>query len=176
MTEDMTTALLCVVPTPVGPCTLIGDREVVLACGLTDDVDRLMSLIHPSLRPASLTIVARLGRASDAIDRYFSGEICATDEVAVRQRATSLRERGWDELRRIEPGDPISYGELAKRLDMPRGARAAGQVCARNAVSLFVPCHRVVASNGTLNHYGWGLSAKQWLLDFEAEYRACEAS
>ena len=82
-------------------------------------------------------------------------------------RATTLRERGWGELRRIAPGVPITYGELAKRLDSPRAARAAGQVCARNPVSLFVPCHRVVAANGDLHNFGWGVPVKDWLLRHE---------
>ena len=73
-------------------------------------------------------------------------------------------------MRRIAPGEPISYGELAKRIDLPRGARAAGQICARNAASLFVPCHRVVASDGSPHHFGWGLPVKEWLLAHEHDH------
>ena len=152
--------------TPAGNCMVVASGDVVIACGFTSDMNRLLTLIHPSLRPSSVDNVVHHGIA-DAINSYFEGDVRAIDSVPVRQCSTPLRERGWHELRQVGPGDAIGYGELAKRMDMVRGARAAGQVCARNAASLFIPCHRIVASDSTLNHYGWGLPAKQWLLDFE---------
>ena len=164
----MTDALLCTHPTPTGPFNVIARTDgTVLASGFTDDVDRLLGLIAPALRPSALERRPDLGPISEAVTAYFDGDVTAIDAVRVEQRSTTVRERGWDELRRIPPGEPISYGELAKRIDVPRGVRAAGQVCARNAASLFVPCHRVVASDGTLHRFGWGLPAKQWLLAHE---------
>jgi methylated-DNA-[protein]-cysteine S-methyltransferase len=171
MTHDH--ALVHSVTTPAGPFTAIAlDDGTVVASGFTDDVDRLTILIHPTIRPVRLEPAASLGAISDAVDAYFAGDIGAIDIVPVIQHSTALRERGWDELRRIPGGAPISYGELAKRMDVPRGARAAGQVCARNAASLFVPCHRVVASDGAPHHFGWGLPIKEWLLGFEYEHAA----
>ncbi len=153
--------------TPTGPFTVIARDGVVLASGFTDDVARLTVLIHPSIRPNEVAPVATLGDITDAVAEYFTGDIRTIDEVTVLQRSTAVRERGWDELRRIAPGEPISYGELAKRIDLPRGARAAGQICARNAASLFVPCHRVVAADRSPHHFGWGLPVKEWLLAHE---------
>ncbi len=154
--------------TPTGPFTVIARADgTVLASGFTEDVGRLHALIHASIRPERLEPRAPRGYVSDAVDAYFAGDVGAIDAVPVLQRSTATRERGWAELRRIPAGDPISYGELAKRIDLPRGARAAGQICARNAASLFVPCHRVVAANRTLHHFGWGLPVKNWLLTHE---------
>ena len=154
------------IDTPVGACTVISTGDAVVACGFTTDVDRLMMLIHPSLRPESLKRTVHRSIA-EAITLFFEGEVGAIDAVPVLQCSTPLRELGWRELRKVKPGEAISYGELAKRMDIPRGARAAGQVCARNPASLFVPCHRIVAADGTLNHYLWGLTTKRWLLEFE---------
>jgi methylated-DNA-[protein]-cysteine S-methyltransferase len=153
--------------TPVGPFTVIAHDGIVLASGFTDELDRLTTLIHPGIRPNDIATSASLGAISDAVDAYFAGEIVAIDSVPVVQHSTAVRERGWEELRRIAAGEPISYGELAKRIDLPRGARAAGQICARNAASLFVPCHRVVAADGSPHHFGWGLPIKEWLLVHE---------
>jgi methylated-DNA-[protein]-cysteine S-methyltransferase len=158
-------------PTPGAVFTTIATTDgTVIASGFTDDVDHLMSLIGAPLRPQSLERRASLESICDAVDAYFAGSIDAIDPVRVVQSSTALRERGWEELRRITPGEPISYGELAKRIDVPRGARAAGQVCARNAASLFVPCHRVVAAGGSAHHFGWGLPTKNWLLTHEATH------
>ncbi len=152
--------------TPVGTCMVISNGDAVIACGFTQDANRLLALIHPSLRPRVLQDVVHRGIA-ELIVQYFDGDTTAIDSISVRQQSTQVRERGWRELCRVRPGETISYGELAQRMDVPRGARAAGQVCARNAASLFVPCHRIVAADGKLNHYAWGLSVKRWLLDFE---------
>ncbi len=160
-------AFIAAQPTPVGVLTIVADGDTVLAAGFTDDADHLLGLISPLLRPTTLDRRSSLGAISDAVDAYFSGSLDAIDSIAVAQRSTAIRERGWEALRQIAPGEPISYGELAKRIDRPRGARAAGQICARNAASLFVPCHRVVAADGAPHHYGWGLPVKEWLLDHE---------
>ena len=154
--------------TPAGPFTVVARPDgTVLASGFTAAVDRLTMLLHDSIRPGRLESRAARGSVSNAVDAYFAGDLGAIDAVAVVQCASAIRERGWEELRRIPPGAPISYGELAKRIDVPRGARVAGQVCARNAASLFVPCHRVVAFDGTPHHFGWGLPVKEWLLAHE---------
>jgi methylated-DNA-[protein]-cysteine S-methyltransferase len=164
--ESPAAAQMMELSTPIGAVTVVTKGDVVIACGFTTDAAQLLGLVHSSLRPEAVQR-RHHGPIADTIERYFVGDVAAIDAVPVLQRSTPLRERGWDTLRKVAAGDPISYGELAKRMDIPRGARAAGQVCARNAVSLFVPCHRVVAADGTLNHYAWGLAAKQWLLEFE---------
>jgi methylated-DNA-[protein]-cysteine S-methyltransferase len=168
--RSSTVATVMELATPVGACTVIVTHDTVIACGFSTEIAQLMNLIHPSLRPSVLEHHNH-PVIETAIDRYFDGDVVGINAVPVLQRSTPLRERGWEELRKVGAGDAISYGELAKRMDMPRGARAAGQVCARNAVSLFIPCHRVVAADGSLNHYAWGLPIKRWLLEFESACR-----
>ena len=75
---------------------------------------------------------------------------------------------GWDALRWIAPGRPLSYTELAVALGSPRAVRAAAAICARNAPALFVPCHRVCRSDGGLGGFAWGLEVKQALLARES--------
>jgi len=79
-------------------------------------------------------------------------------------RGTAFQLRVWEALRRIPPGETRSYGELAKMIGDPRAARAVARSCATNPVSLAVPCHRVVGSDGDLTGYRWGVPRKREML------------
>lgn len=100
---------------------------------------------------------------------YFRGELDALDDIAVAARGSDLRQRVWEAVRRIPPGEVASYGELAARLgyDDRRMARSIGTANASNPVAIVVPCHRVIGKDGGLRGYAWGLERKQWLLDHE---------
>ena len=73
----------------------------------------------------------------------------------------------WAELRAIPYGETISYGELARRVGNPKASRAVGLANGRNPVAVIVPCHRVIAADGSLGGYGGGLDRKVHLLDLE---------
>ena len=86
-------------------------------------------------------------------------------------RGTAFQMRVWDALRRIPPGETRSYAELAAMIDEPRAIRAVARSCATNPVSLAVPCHRVVGSDGALTGYRWGVPRKRALLEREIAAR-----
>jgi len=73
----------------------------------------------------------------------------------------------WCALRDIPYGRTATYGELAAELGQPAASRAVGLANGRNPVSIVVPCHRVVGSNGSLTGYGGGIDRKRFLLDLE---------
>ena len=73
----------------------------------------------------------------------------------------------WAELQAIPYGETISYAELAKRIGQPTASRAVGSANGRNHISVVVPCHRVIAADGTLGGYGGELWRKEWLLKLE---------
>lgn len=101
-----------------------------------------------------------------ALKAYFRGDPHALDlEVALN--GTPFQHEIWKQLSRIPFGQTISYAELAKRAGSPGAARAAGRANATNPVSLVVPCHRVIGSNGTLTGYGGGMERKEALLIHE---------
>ncbi len=81
---------------------------------------------------------------------------------------TSFQRAVWRELRRIAPGRTRSYAEIARRIGRPNAARAVGAAVGANPVSLFIPCHRAVGSDGRLTGYRWGLARKRKLLAHEA--------
>jgi methylated-DNA-[protein]-cysteine S-methyltransferase len=162
------------VATPPGPFTvLVGTdgtgQEVVLASGWTDDMDALLPVVHRSLRPMEIEHAARLP-VLDVVDAFVSGRIDAIDDVAVHQRSGPFLEDAWEVLRTVPAGRPDTYAAFAARCGRPAAIRAAANACARNATALFVPCHRVLGSDGGLGGFRWGTPVKRWLLDHEAEH------
>lgn len=163
----MTTATIQTIDTPDGPFTIVADdRGRVLASGWTADADAALGRIHPRLRPEDV----REGEtdAAAAVRAYYAGDLAAIDGVEVAQQGTAMQDAGWAALRRIEPGYPLSYAEFAVELGQPSAVRAAASVCARNAPALFVPCHRVLRSDGSMGGFAWGTAVKQSLLARES--------
>lgn len=161
-------AYITTTDTPLGPFTVIAeDDDTVLASGWTAGRDRLLGYIAPGLRPE--TVIARTGTSSvvDAVAAYHAGEVSAPDAVAVRHLAGPFLTAAWEALRKVAPGEIISYRELASRAGSPAAIRAAGSACARNPSALFIPCHRVQRGDGTLGGFGYGLDVKRWLLRHE---------
>jgi len=152
--------------TPDGAFTLIADTEArVLAAGWTTDADALVVRVHPALRPVDL--VPGRTAAGAAVTAYYAGDLAPIMAVPVRQHGTDLQLQGWAELRNIAPGAPLSYAEFAARLGKPSASRVAASICARNAPALFVPCHRVLRTDGSLGGFAWGTPVKHALLERE---------
>jgi len=84
-------------------------------------------------------------------------------------RGTAFQHRVWDALRRIPVGSTASYAEIAKAIGAPKSVRAVARACATNPISVAIPCHRVVGSNGSLTGYRGGLQRKRALLAKEAK-------
>lgn len=107
----------------------------------------------------------------DRLVRYSGGELSALDEIELdMEGAPPFFRAAWRACRRIPPGETRSYRWLAAEAGNPLALRAAGQAMARNRFSLIVPCHRVIASDGTLGGYGGGgLGVKAQLLRMEQE-------
>jgi methylated-DNA-[protein]-cysteine S-methyltransferase len=168
------TARFATTATPPGPFTVVvttGDdgSDVVLASGWTDDVADLLPVVHRSLRP---TWVEQAGRLPvlDTVEAFVAGDVTAIDPVRVRQRSGPFLEDAWEVLRTVPAGTPDTYAAFAARCGRPAAVRAAANACARNAAALFVPCHRVLGSDGGLGGFRWGTPVKRWLLDHEAEH------
>ena len=104
-----------------------------------------------------------------AIAGYFSGQLSAIDSLPTATGGSDLQCRVWDALRRIPAGTTTTYGKLARELgfDDPRAAVEVGAANGANPIAIIVPCHRVIASNGELKGYAWGLHRKRWLLEHE---------
>lgn len=156
------------IDTPAGPLTIVvSEAGAVRASGFTADVEQLLRLVHPSLLEATRP-VAEVGAAGDAARSFFAGELTALDAVPVEQHTGGeFMAHAWRVMRDIKPGAPITYTGFAALAGRPAAARAAAAACARNAAAPFVPCHRVLRTDGTLGGYRWGLGVKTRLLAHE---------
>ena len=175
----LTTARSATVATPPGPFTVVvgaddDGRDVVLASGWTADLADLLPVVHPMLRPADVEQVSRLPVLA-AVDAFFSGDVAAIDDVVVHQRSGPFLQEAWEVLRTVPAGRPDTYAAFAARCGHPAAIRAAANACARNAAALFIPCHRVLGSDGGLGGFRWGLPVKRWLLDHEAAHATVAA-
>lgn len=98
---------------------------------------------------------------------YFERERTAF-ELPLAAAGSAFQQRVWRVLREIPYGATVSYGEIARRVDLPPGgSRAVGLANGANPISIVVPCHRVIGANGSLTGYGGGLDRKRLLLDLE---------
>ncbi|MBI1372156.1 MAG: methylated-DNA--[protein]-cysteine S-methyltransferase [Phycisphaera sp.] len=100
------------------------------------------------------------------LDAYFAGELTSFD-LRLAPEGTRFQRRVWDQLLAIPCGETRSYGDLARRLGQPGASRAVGAANGRNPIAIIIPCHRVIAADGTLGGYSSGLDRKRWLLDHE---------
>lgn len=163
------------VDTPDGPFTaLFDDDGVVFASGWVDDGEYLRALIHPALRPE--TLVQRPGgQVAAAVQAYYEGDHAAPARIEVRQQSGPFLQSAWAALREVPAGPPVTYSELAELAGNAAAIRAAAACCAQNAAALFVPCHRVVHSDGTLGGFRYGLDIKEALIDRESAPATAES-
>ncbi|MFM7392021.1 MAG: methylated-DNA--[protein]-cysteine S-methyltransferase, partial [Actinomycetota bacterium] len=97
---------------------------------------------------------------------YFAGMRRRFD-VPLHLEGTDFQERAWAAMRKIPFGSTISYAQQAKQIGKPRATRAVGTANGANPVPIIVPCHRVIASDGSLGGYALGLAMKRKLLALE---------
>jgi methylated-DNA-[protein]-cysteine S-methyltransferase len=105
--------------------------------------------------------------AAKQLDEYFARRR-RTFELPLAVSGTSFQEQVWLTLAEIPYGETISYGELARWVGRPQAFRAVGQANGANPIAIILPCHRVIAADGTIGGYGGGLPTKRRLLALES--------
>jgi methylated-DNA-[protein]-cysteine S-methyltransferase len=158
------------VATPIGELIVVADAEGNLrTVDWTDHEKRMKQLLDRqygkgryALKPAR-----NPGGLSTAMRRYFSGDLGVIETLPVKTEGTAFQRSVWRALSRIKCGTTISYAELARRIGKPKAVRAVGLANGQNPISIVVPCHRVIGSDGSLTGYGGGLNRKKWLLQHE---------
>ena len=123
--------------------------------------DKTVQKEHPVLRAASVWL-----------DRYFAGEKPLISELRLAPEGSEFRQEVWNILCGIPYGGLTTYGEIAKEIAVRFGkqhmsAQAVGGAVGHNPISIIIPCHRVVGTNGSLTGYAGGIDKKIWLLQHE---------
>jgi methylated-DNA-[protein]-cysteine S-methyltransferase len=109
---------------------------------------------------------AALAETAEQFAAYFDGELRQFD-VRLSLHGTPFQQRVWRALCEVPMGQTRTYADLACRIGAPRAVRAVGAAVGRNPISIIVPCHRIVGSDGGLRGFAGGLARKRWLLEHE---------
>jgi AraC family transcriptional regulator of adaptative response/methylated-DNA-[protein]-cysteine methyltransferase len=155
--------------TPLGPMVgVAGDEglellEFVDRRALERELGSMRRRLDRAIIPGEHDILAA---AASQLAEYFAGGRQRFD-LPIRMRGSDFQLRVWRALCEIPYGETRSYSEIARRVGAPGAVRAVGTTNGRNQIAIVVPCHRVIASDGTLSGYGGGRWRKQWLLDHE---------
>ncbi|MBE0415291.1 MAG: methylated-DNA--[protein]-cysteine S-methyltransferase [Dehalococcoidia bacterium] len=121
--------------------------------------------------PGAIADPSPFGDLPHRMRRYFRGEPISFDEKLDLAHATTFRRAVWEATRAIPYGETQSYGWIAQQIGKPKALRAVGQALAKNPLPIVVPCHRVVAQDGSLRGFGGGLAIRKRLLELEALVR-----
>jgi methylated-DNA-[protein]-cysteine S-methyltransferase len=143
---------------PIGTIVLRGDERTL--------VQLFLPSARPRPRPMSGPVPAPVAKAARQLDEYFAGTR-RTFSLDFELDGTEFQRRVWLALAEIPYGETVSYGELARAVGHPNAYRAVGSANGANPLAIILPCHRVIASDGSLGGYGGGLPTKQRLLDLE---------
>jgi methylated-DNA-[protein]-cysteine S-methyltransferase len=155
----------------VGPIHMVAEGGRLLAMEFGDVEHRLMPMLRSRFgKEPMLESEDDLSEITSAIRAYFEGDLAAIDAIEVDGGGTEFQRHAWQSLRAIPPGETRTYGQMAAALGRPNAARAVGMANALNPISLVVPCHRLVGSNGSLTGYGGGIERKRWLIDHERRH------
>jgi methylated-DNA-[protein]-cysteine S-methyltransferase len=147
---------------PIGILEISGSEEGINSVHFVDN----KTISHPEM-PSALEDCCR------QLDEYFAGN---RNEFALKLRlnGTDFQKKVWHQLMKIPFGMTVSYKDVAHAIKNKKAVRAVGSANGRNNIAIIVPCHRVIAHDGTLGGYGGGLWRKEWLLEHEKKHmRLC---
>ncbi len=153
--------------TPLGLLFLAVNRNGLFALDFGRSESEFLKRLDPraQLKKNSPGVAAVV----DQLRKYFAGALCDFNLPLDLSRLTGFQRNVLECTQRIPRGQIWTYNQLARELGRPHSSRPVGQALARNPIPIIIPCHRVIASNGSLRGYsgGSGLKTKQWLLEFE---------
>ena len=153
--------------TPFGPLVAFAHGRTLCALAFADHEDSLLSDLTRRFGQVSLRRDSDTAGVRKAFAAYAKGDTAALDSLEVDTGGTPFQQSVWRALREIPAGTTMSYAGLARAIGRPAAVRAVGAANGANPVAIVIPCHRVIASDGSLHGYGGGLDRKRWLLDHE---------
>lgn len=143
--------------TPVGILELKGDAKGLASVLFKEEENDVVSEKIPK----------ELNDAALQLQEYFEGNRKEFN-LKLSPEGTDFQKRVWEELQQIPFGKTTSYQQMANTLGDPKVIRAAASANGKNPISIIIPCHRVIGSDGSLTGYAGGLHRKKWLLEFES--------
>ncbi len=157
----METLYFSIWQSPIGPLTLVASEQGLFGV--------VFGAVRPPSRKRGVAYIesqAKLASYRAELEEYFAGQRRRFD-LPLDLRGTPFQKRCWQALLDIPYGETRTYAEIARAVGRPRAFRAVGMANHSNPIAIVVPCHRVIASDGTLGGYGGGLDLKARLLGLE---------
>ena len=151
------------IESPIGPLLLVAEEGGLTYIGLPK---RGSAQAAP---PDAQHMPTKLRSARHQFEEYFAGTR-QTFELTLHPHGTPFQLEVWGALLAIPYGETTSYATIAQRIGRPNAVRAVGAANGANPLSIIVPCHRVIGSDGDLTGFGGGLPAKRWLLAHERKF------
>ena len=149
---------------PIGTLSLVADDHYLFGIWVEEEGD-----FERELSEKAVTVVEShpvLNQIISYLDTYFKGQDQDLSELPLAPIGSDFEKRVWNYLRGIPFGQTVTYGQIAKDLQVA-SAQAVGGAVGRNPWSILVPCHRVLGVGNRLTGYAWGLEKKAWLLNHE---------
>lgn len=154
---------------PIGQLVIVSDEESIVGLWLLGQKYFLATLEEDPISNDELPI---LKQAKAWLDRYFNAQQPSIKELKLAPKGSKFRKKVWKHLSEIPYGEVITYGEIANKVAKEMGvtsmsAQAVGNAVGHNPISIIIPCHRVVGTNGSLTGYAGGIDNKIKLLKLE---------
>jgi methylated-DNA-[protein]-cysteine S-methyltransferase len=166
-----------ITPTPLGDMLLAASHQGLAGTWFMEgqkhnpsDVQMAQWTFPASKNAEEFAAQAILGKASQQLMAYFSGELTVFDVPFDLSSGTAFQQSVWREIIKIPAGTTTTYGAICQAIGKPQAARAVGAATGRNPVGIIIPCHRVVGSTGAMTGYAGGLARKVQLLTLEGSF------
>ena len=143
---------------PLGTLKITANTTELKAIVFVDDV------LQQTAQDNTVTNLTKL-----QLKEYFAGTR-QQFELPIAAKGTDFQRQVWQQLNMIPYGKTSSYQEIARKINNPKAVRAVGSANGKNPLTIVVPCHRVIGSNGSLTGYAWGVSRKAQLLELESTH------
>ncbi|NLJ83563.1 MAG: methylated-DNA--[protein]-cysteine S-methyltransferase [Halanaerobiaceae bacterium] len=153
-------------PSPIGILKIKFKKEGIIGISFPA-AEKNINCKDEYLRDSDLFLYKEI---FDELNAYFLGRL-RNFQVPLLLQGTEFQIKVWKELLNIPYGEIATYGDIARAIGIPMGARAVGNANHNNRIAIIIPCHRVVGANGCLTGYAGGLERKKWLLAHEKKYR-----
>ncbi len=154
------------IKSPIGDLFFVWKKEGVLTVSFVegDYGEKLSDFIRKDFN-----IIRSSSPVKNQLEEYFEG-VRKVFDLNLVINGTGYQQKVWKELIKVPYGETVSYGELARRVGNPRGARSVGMAVHFNPIGIIIPCHRVIMSDGKIGGYASGVHRKKWLLLHERAF------
>lgn len=161
--KDNNTIFWNQIKSPIGNVFFVWKKEGVLGVSF---IERDYSEMLSNFIEDDIYMKRSDSNVKEQLIEYFGG-VRKDFELELIMNGTDYQKKVWKELLRVPYGETVSYGELARRVGNPRGARSVGMAVHFNPIGIIIPCHRVIMSNGEIGGFAGPIFRKKWLLEHE---------